>query len=309
MKTRFSDDTKLKKKKLENSFNSKKKIKATENLVTILEGLFDFKENLKKFEVVKTNEEVFEKLLERLPKEYRMEAAILKYALNGGTLNQEKIIQELTIKYEDLNPDDSDEEITDDSEDSSDDEEALIGKTSKAKKSKKTSKGMTQKDVETMVKEAVKAALVSTSQKICSVCGKIGHLKADCFTLPENAEKKKREYFTRLESKRFANQPQGGLLCANRGHATRGGNVPARYCELCGSNAHLSNTSPENMGIKIAQLTEDTEEIAFMCEESDLSDDDFFKEEKSDQNRSKTLCQLRGKSLWLPVASMSLSMR
>ena len=62
--------------------------------MTILEGLFDLKENLKKFEVIKTDEEVFKKLLERLPKEYRMEAAILKYALNGGTLNQEKIIQE-----------------------------------------------------------------------------------------------------------------------------------------------------------------------------------------------------------------------
>ena len=138
---------------------------------------------------------------------------------------------------------------------------------------------MTQKDVETMVKEAVEAALVLTNQKSCSVCGKIGHLKADCFTLPENAEKK-REYFARLESKRFANKPQGGLLCANRGHASRGGNVPARYCELCGSNAHLSNTCPETMGVKIAQLTEDTEEIAFMCEESDLSDDDFFEDEK-----------------------------
>ena len=118
-----------------------------------------------------------------------MEAAVLKYALNGGTLNQERIIQELTIKYEDLNPDDSDEEITDDSEDSSDDEEALIGKTSKAKKTKNTSKGMTQVDAEKMIKEAVEAALVSTNQKSCSICGKIGHLKADCFSLPKNAEK------------------------------------------------------------------------------------------------------------------------
>ena len=175
---------------MEKNFNSKKKVKAKENPVTILEGLFNLQENLTKFNVIKTDEEVFEKLLERLPNEYRMEAAILKYALNGGTLNQEKIIQELTIKYEDLNPDDSDEEITDDSEDLSDDKEALIGKTSKAKKLKNKSKGMTQKDVETMIKEAVDAALVSTNQKSCSVCGKIGHLKADCFTLPENAEKK-----------------------------------------------------------------------------------------------------------------------
>ena len=141
LKTRFSDDAKLKKKKLENNFNSKKKIKATENPVTILEGLFDLKENLTKFDVIKTDEEVFEKLLERLPKEYRMEAAVLKYALNGGTLNQERIIQELTIKFEELNPDDSDEEITDDSEDSSDDKEALIGETLKAKKSKIRQRG------------------------------------------------------------------------------------------------------------------------------------------------------------------------
>ena len=77
-------------------------------------------------------------------------------------------------------------------------------------------------------------------------------------------------------------------MFGNRSHATRGGNVPARYCELCGSNAHLSNSCPENMGIEIAQLTEDTEEIAFMCEESDLSDDDLFDEEKSDQKPVKS---------------------
>ena len=59
-----------------------------------------------------------------------------------------------------------------------------------------------------------------------------------------------------------------------------------RYCELCGSNAHLSNTCPE--GIEIAQLTEDTKEIAFMCAESELSDDDFFEEGKSDQKPVKT---------------------
>ena len=41
--------------------------------------------------------------------------------------------------------------------------------------------------------------------------------------------------------------------------------------------------------MEIAQLNEDTEEIAFMCEEeSEVSDDDFFEERKSDQKTVKT---------------------
>ena len=90
-------------------------------------------------------------------------------------------------------------------------------------------------------------------------------------------------------------------MYGSKSHWTGEGNVPARYCKLCGSNAHLSNLCPGNVGINIARLTKDSEEIAFMCAESDINDVSFSNEEKSGQKMVKTTMPAERKISLAPI--------
>ena len=83
----------------------------------------------------------------------------------------------------------------------------------------------------------------------CRICGKIGHKATDCFTLPENKEKK-REYMKQRNDKRGKNsRNQKSIQCF---HCKAHGHIK-RDCPLLKETANLSKEA------------DDYDEVALMC--------------------------------------------
>ena len=116
-----------------------------------------------------------------------------------------------------------------------------------------------------LIQKCLQVVCEGNNNKTCSLCGKWGHLRKDCFLLPENKEKldkyraKQRQRFTDVQE-RVRSEGRGRLPYTGR-----------QRCYLCGVEGHIArnclmsyqsrrNTEDGNVGV-------DEEEIAFSCQE------------------------------------------
>ena len=152
LKATFTESKRLKKKKLESQWNSRRRFGNSKSPEKIITKIYEIKRLLKvKFSIEKTEDETLEVILRRLPKMYKKDKSFWTYDLAKGTLVKETLLEQMIGTYE-KKYDDSGEE------------------------SESTSDG----------ESAEEDALVSKEATACSFCGKLGHLGVYCWLNPRN---------------------------------------------------------------------------------------------------------------------------
>ena len=162
---------------------------------------------------------------------------------------------------------------------------------------------------------------VPQERKACSLCGKLGHLRENCWQDPKNA-KAREDYLRRMgERSEMGDQKNGFAPFGGRAyldtHYFRTPHRETRTCYRCGSRGHIARNCPlgneihleeGNVGINSSENGEMTNKIAFVRREesgdklavgenvsdtSMSSEDDYFSDLGYDEEQEKNYHQVK----------------
>ena len=155
------------------------KLKMDEDPTKILTKLHIIQKVLeKRFDVKVTDREIWKKLLRRLPEQYGVEKTVLTIKLDAGEMSKKILVSTLGRKFDDIKKGKLSEEV-----ESTGNEGAFVGKETRN---------------------------VSRERKVCSLCGKLGHLRDKCWEDPNNA-KDREDYLRRMSDRNEMRDRKNGF--------------------------------------------------------------------------------------------------
>ena len=213
----YTEEPDKEKERYQEQLDEGEKLKVNEDPTKILTRLHIIQKVLeKRFKVKVTDREIWRKLLRRLPEQYSVEKTVLTIKLDAGELTKKILDSTLGRKYDDIKKGKLSEEV-----ESTENEGAFVGKETRN---------------------------VPRERKACSLCGKLGHVRDNCWQDPKNA-KAREDYLRRMgERSEMGDRKNGFAPFGGRAyldtHYFRTPHRETRTCYRCGSRGHIARNCP-----------------------------------------------------------------